>query len=91
MDHKDQKKKPKNPHTEASRVSKMSFWWLRSLYRTGLSRTITEDDVYETLKDHESDKIADKFAKLWEQELKRKNPSVLRWVKLIELSSDDWV
>lgn len=78
MDHKEQQTKPKNPHNEASRISKMSFWWLRDLYKTGLRQTITEDDVYETLKDHESDKIADKFAKLWQQELESKNPSVLR-------------
>lgn len=78
MDHKEQQKKPTHPQTQASRVSKMSFWWLKNLYKTGLTRTITDEDVYETLKDHECDKIAEKFDKLWQDELKRKEPSVLR-------------
>lgn len=44
----------------------------------GLSRPITEDDVYETLKDHKSEKIGNKFTTLWQNELEKKNPSVLR-------------
>lgn len=78
MNHKEQQTKVKNPHNEANRLSKMSFWWLRSLYKTGLTRPITEDDIYETLKDHESEKIANKFTQLWTNEMKKKNPSVLR-------------
>jgi hypothetical protein len=78
MNHKEPRKKMKNPHNEANRLSKMSFWWLRSLYKVGLTRTITEDDIYEILKDHESEKIATKFARLWSDELKKENPSVLR-------------
>jgi ATP-binding cassette, subfamily C (CFTR/MRP), member 4 len=78
MDHKHNRRKVINPYNEANRLSKMSFWWLRSLYKIGLTRTITEDDIYETLKDHESEKIATKFTRLWSDELKKKNPSVLR-------------
>jgi ATP-binding cassette, subfamily C (CFTR/MRP), member 4 len=78
MNHKEPRQKVKNPQNEANRLSKMSFWWLRSLYKIGLTRTITEDDIYETLKDHESEKIATKFTRLWSDELKKKNPSVLR-------------
>jgi ATP-binding cassette, subfamily C (CFTR/MRP), member 4 len=78
MNHEKQRQKVKNPYDEANRLSKMSFWWLRSLYKIGLTRTITEDDIYETLKDHESEKIATKFTRLWSDELKKKNPSVLR-------------
>lgn len=78
MNQKEQQAKVKNPHNEASRISKMSFWWLKSLFKTGLSRPIIEDDVYETLKDHESEQIGSKFTKLWKDELKKKNPSVLR-------------
>lgn len=78
MNHKEQQTKPENPQATASRISRMSFWWLRGLYRKGLKRTIKEEDIYETLKQHESDKIAELFTKLWEQELEKKNPSVLR-------------
>lgn len=78
MNQKEHRKRPEHPHTKASRFSKMSFWWLRSLYKLGLTKTITEEDVYETLKDHDSEQIANKFTVLWENELGKKNPSVLR-------------
>lgn len=72
------KEKPKNPLNDASRISKMSFWWLKDLYRTGLKRPITDDDVYETINHHECEKVAQKFEKLWKDELATKNPSTLR-------------
>jgi ATP-binding cassette, subfamily C (CFTR/MRP), member 4 len=78
MIQKEHRQKPKNPHNDANRLSKLSFWWLRSLYRLGLTRTITEDDVYETLKEHQSERISAKFIRLWNDELSRKDPSVLR-------------
>ena len=78
MDHKEQQKRPEHPQRNANRVSKMTFWWLRGLYKKGLTKTITEGDVYETLKSHEAEKIADKFTRLWDQELKKKDPNVLR-------------
>lgn len=78
MNHKDQQMRPEHPQSKANRISKMSFWWLRGLFKTGLTKTITEGDVYQTLKEHEAEQIANKFTFLWEQELKKKNPSVLR-------------
>lgn len=78
MNHKDQQKRSEHPQSKANRISKMSFWWLRGLYRKGLTKTITESDVYETLKAHEAELIANKFKVLWEQELKKKDPSILR-------------
>lgn len=78
MDHKNAKEKPINPHSRASRLSKMMFWWCRDIYRVGLKRPITDEDVYETLNHHESERIASRFSKLWDQEMKSKNPSTLR-------------
>ena len=78
MDHNKQQTRPKHPHNEASRLSKMSFWWTRNLFQIGVKRTIRDSDVYEGLKSHECDRIANKFSALWKQELGRKNPSVLR-------------
>jgi ATP-binding cassette, subfamily C (CFTR/MRP), member 4 len=78
MDHKEQQKLAESPHKYANRLSKMSFWWVRDLYRKGLTKTITEQDIYQTNADQESAKIGDKFTKLWDDELQRQNPSVLR-------------
>lgn len=78
MDHKQDQTKPIHPQTQANRFSKMSFWWLKNLYKDGLRRPLNDGDIYENLKDHDSHEIAEKFTKLWDDELKRKNPSVLR-------------
>lgn len=78
MNQQSTKQKPINPHSNASRLSKMSYWWCRDLYKIGLSRPIKDEDVYETLGPHESERISKKFIKLWNQELKSSNPSTLR-------------
>ena len=71
-------KRPVNPVQTASRISKMSFWWMKDLYRMGLTRDITEEDVYQTIDHHECDRIANKFTKIWDEELTKRNPSTLR-------------
>lgn len=67
-----------NPHTKANRFSKMTWWYMRELYKTGYSRPITSDDIYQTIHHHESERISEKFTKLWDQELQSRNPSVIR-------------
>jgi ATP-binding cassette, subfamily C (CFTR/MRP), member 4 len=78
MDHKEQQNWAESPHKKASRLSKMTFWWVRDLYRKGFKQSITEEDIYKTNKDHESGLIAEKFTKLWNEELLTKNPSTIR-------------
>lgn len=78
MNHKEQRKWAESPHKHANRLSKMSFWWVRNLYKIGLSRTITEDDIYQPKEEHESERIGEKFRDLWSEELQRKDPSVIR-------------
>lgn len=79
MNHKEnQSSRQSHPHNEASRLSKMSFWWIRDLYKIGVKRPIIDSDIYENLATHGSENIGDKFTALWEDELKQKKPSVLR-------------
>jgi ATP-binding cassette, subfamily C (CFTR/MRP), member 4 len=78
MNHTEQQKLAESPQVYANRFSKMTFWWIRDLFRKGLTQTITEQDIYQTNADQESAKIGDKFTKLWDDELQRQNPSVLR-------------
>lgn len=54
------------------------FRYLRGLFKMGTSRSITEEDVYENLDEHKYDPIVQKFSVLWDEELKKKDPSVLR-------------
>lgn len=78
MNTQDSQNKPDHPLTKANRLSKMSFWWLIDLYKAGMTRTITEQDVYKSIDHHECDRIAGKFTKIWDEELKQKNPSTIR-------------
>lgn len=67
-----------NPHDKANRCSKLTWWWLRDLYKTGYGRPITEADIYQTISHHESEHLGEKYRELWSQELKSGDPSVLR-------------
>jgi ATP-binding cassette, subfamily C (CFTR/MRP), member 4 len=78
MNHKERSRRMKNPHDEVGLLNKLSFWYLRDLYKTGLSRPLTENDVFETSQTYESKQIGEKFSQLWKDELTQKNPSVLR-------------
>lgn len=80
MDHKDERVYPKNPKKNAPRISLMTFFWIRNIFKIGLQRPIAVEDVYEPLKCHESEKISEKFSRLWDKELKKKEPSVLRMI-----------
>lgn len=44
----------------------------------GLKRAIDEDDIYAVKNDMRSDLNTEAFAKLWELECKKKNPSLFR-------------
>lgn len=48
------------------------------IFKLGLKRPIEENDIYEALPEHQSSKLSEKFTKLWDDELKRSKPSVLR-------------
>lgn len=44
----------------------------------GLRRAIQEDDIYAVKNDMRSDSNTEAFAKLWETECKKRNPSLFR-------------
>ena len=44
----------------------------------GMKGTITEEDIYQNLDEHNSKPISNLFTKLWDEELQQKSPSVLR-------------
>ncbi|XP_050086989.1 ATP-binding cassette sub-family C member 4-like isoform X2 [Anopheles aquasalis] len=74
-----------NPVTKANPVSWYTFWWLWSLFRTGLERPIEEADIYDTLSQHQSAQLSYEFERQWKLEQKRcsttdtgQSPSFLR-------------
>lgn len=78
MDHTDKQNSPNNPQVNASRISKMSFWWIKDLFKAGMARNLTKDDIFATLHSHKTEEIREKFTSLWSKESQKENPSTLR-------------
>lgn len=56
------------------------FWcrWLKPMLSIGLKRSIEQDDIYAVTNDMRSDLNTEQFAKLWDEEVKKSNPSIFR-------------
>ncbi|XP_030765293.1 probable multidrug resistance-associated protein lethal(2)03659 isoform X2 [Sitophilus oryzae] len=80
-------KKPikKHPFLEAGIFSKIFFIWMLPLFVKGLKKDLLEEDIYPSLKSHDSKLLGDKIEKYWKTELKnnRKNPSL--WKCLLKV------
>nr|XP_016926120.1 multidrug resistance-associated protein 4-like [Drosophila suzukii] len=72
--------RPKNPYTTANFFSQWSFWWMRDLFKRGLQGPLTDEELYQHRKTLDSERVTNKFAELWDDELKRSNPSVVRMI-----------
>ncbi|EDW98328.1 probable multidrug resistance-associated protein lethal(2)03659 [Drosophila yakuba] len=72
--------RPKNPYTKANFFSQWSFWWMRDLFKRGLQGPLTDEELYQHRKTLDSERVTNKFAELWDDELKRNNPSVVRMI-----------
>ncbi|XP_078614435.1 ATP-binding cassette sub-family C member 4-like [Branchiostoma floridae x Branchiostoma japonicum] len=68
MDKKFTKPKP-NPLEKAGPLSKLFFWWLNPLFKTGYKRTLQEDDMYNIMYEDSSQKQADDLEREWKTEL----------------------
>lgn len=51
----------------------------------GMKRSIEEDDIYAVTNEMRSDLNTEQFAELWEEEVKRHNPSIFRVLFKIHL------
>lgn len=52
--------------------------WLKPIFTIGLKRPIESDDIYDVVDSMRSEQNTEAFAKQWESELRRKNPSIFR-------------
>ncbi|KAI2473918.1 ATP binding cassette (ABC) protein subfamily C member, provisional [Diabrotica virgifera virgifera] len=72
-----------NDYTETSHLSGSNFFsnlffcWFPTFIAAGLKKEIGEDDMG-VIKPHKSKYLSDKLEALWEKELKKTNPSLLR-------------
>ncbi|KAM8705279.1 hypothetical protein ACLKA7_009701 [Drosophila subpalustris] len=72
--------RPKNAYENANPFSKWSFWWMRDLFKRGLQGPLTDEELYQHRKTLDSEHVTKRFSDLWDDELKRSNPSVIRMI-----------
>lgn len=77
-DYKKTSTRPSNPYEDANFVSKYFYWWLKDLLKMGMSKQISEDDLYECSRQHKSEKVTKKFEMLWSKEMTKEFPSLMR-------------
>uniref|UniRef100_A0A7N6BJF9 Multidrug resistance-associated protein 4 n=1 Tax=Anabas testudineus TaxID=64144 RepID=A0A7N6BJF9_ANATE len=58
-----------NPAATASLLSKIFFWWLNPLFRTGYKRRLEEDDMYEVLAEDKSERLGEDLQRYWDHEV----------------------
>lgn len=80
MQNSDEKKSngPQSPQLKSSILSYLTFWWTKDLFKIGATRTLEESDIYAPLQEHESKTLSNQYSKLWDEELDRPKPSILR-------------
>lgn len=54
------------------------FRWLRDTFRIGVHRELEEHEIYDVTNGMRSDRITGDFVKLWDEELMKPSPSLLR-------------
>ncbi|KAF9199094.1 hypothetical protein BGZ49_010827 [Haplosporangium sp. Z 27] len=68
----------KCPEDEANIFSIASFHWVTPLMRKGYAKPLTMNDLWGLRKEDQSKNVSNTFAATWDNELKKKNPSLLR-------------
>lgn len=59
--------------------------WLKSTFKIGLKRAIQEDDIYAVTEHMESARNTQTYTRLWNLELEKQKPSILRVIFKIHL------
>ncbi|KAM7360228.1 red dog mine isoform 2-T2 [Cochliomyia hominivorax] len=53
---------------------------MKDLFRRGLKGPLDDEELYQHRKNLDSERVTEKFSRLWEEERQRKNPSVIRMI-----------
>ncbi|CAG9854733.1 unnamed protein product [Phyllotreta striolata] len=72
-------KRKKNPLDNSNIFSSVLFCWLLPLFVKGFRKNLTENDLYEHRRSHDSNVLGDKLEQQWiKQTKKSKNPSLIK-------------
>ncbi|XP_035718149.1 multidrug resistance-associated protein 4-like isoform X2 [Vespa mandarinia] len=58
----------RNPKESANIFSVLTFWWLKDIFKKGLNKTLTLDDIYEPLKFNQSENLGNLLEREWRRE-----------------------
>ncbi|XP_070850344.1 ATP-binding cassette sub-family C member 4-like [Chaetodon trifascialis] len=58
-----------NPVATAGVISKIFFWWLNPLFRTGYKRRLEEDDMFQVLPEDGSERLGQDLHRYWDHEV----------------------
>ncbi|XP_056643789.1 probable multidrug resistance-associated protein lethal(2)03659 isoform X2 [Diorhabda sublineata] len=71
--------KKTSPRDRANVMSTLFFCWLLPYFVKGYKRELTEDDMYQNRKQHESSALGDNLERRWNEHIaKNKNPSYVK-------------
>ncbi|KAL5005221.1 hypothetical protein ScPMuIL_018677 [Solemya velum] len=65
------KHQKRNPISQANPVSKLFFWWLNPLFTVGYKRRLESEDLYNVVKEDDSEELGNKLEKEWDKELSK--------------------
>ncbi|XP_036105461.1 multidrug resistance-associated protein 4 isoform X10 [Molossus molossus] len=60
-----------NPLQDANLCSRLFFWWLNPLFKTGHKRRLEEDDMYSVLPEDRSKHLGEQLQSYWDKEVLR--------------------
>jgi ATP-binding cassette subfamily C (CFTR/MRP) protein 4 len=58
-------KMPKHPQENSNILSDLFFCWTIPLFRKGLKKELSQEDIYQTLKRHDANGLVKRFEKAW--------------------------
>ncbi|KAJ3656119.1 hypothetical protein Zmor_015217 [Zophobas morio] len=65
-----------HPQENSNILSALFYCWTVPIFRRGLKKDISEEDVYQTLQHHQSEGLANRLEKAWKTQQKTASPSL---------------
>eukprot|EP00833_Pecoramyces_ruminatium_P000751 jgi/Orpsp1_1/1174783/evm.model.c7180000051404.1 len=68
------------PYTNASILSKITYWWVNPIFEIGYKRPLENNDIYLLEKKYQEKNLAENFYKIYNNELNKKNkkPNIVK-------------
>eukprot|EP00833_Pecoramyces_ruminatium_P000081 jgi/Orpsp1_1/1174113/evm.model.c7180000048971.1 len=79
------------PYTNASILSKITYWWVNPIFEIGYKRPLENNDIYLLEKKYQEKNLAENFYKIYNNELNKKNkkPNIVKI--FIKIFGPKWI